>query len=200
MQPKTATAHIDGHYEEDTLLASDDLWLAPGTYEVSVQAPGHVAGSFSLRVESRDRMVVPIRLTKKEGPATTEIDMGEEGGAELGAVESTTDPRPKKFDTLLRRKYSKAPDPVLRPAEHDGGRGPWPWITAATGLTALGTGVVLTVKEQSTASYLSYGTGAVLIGVSAYLFLRPPAEDDGIVRASLLPGGAMLSWQGALSF
>lgn len=182
--PESATAKISGDYSLDLLLANDDLWLKPGDYKIEASAKGHTTSSFLVKVESNDRMVVPLSLNEVKAPTTVDVDIGEDAGSALGTVSTTADPRPKKFKPIMPDRYRRAPDPEL-----DGkGRGddnPWPLVLGSMGAIGVGVGVGLHLNEQTTGALIAYGTGAALAGTALYMLLSSSDEDEAVVTTSI---------------
>ena len=204
LTPEHATARLSGNdlpeaYRDIVLLGDDELWLPQGHYEIEVVATGYEGGRFAIDVESSGRMLVPISLKQETAPSVTEIDMGEDAGPGLGQVASTPDPRPKKFKTLLAKRYAQAPRPEPLPAQpRRSTRGPWPYVAAATSAAAIATGLVLQTQEHRRPALAGYGAGLLAGGLATYLFLRTPGP--GPQRLALDLGGrhALLVWQGEL--
>ncbi len=201
LKPANATAQLllgpATTYQDHVLLDQDELWLPPGHYEIEVHSAGFETGRFAIEVDSADRMVVPITLQKIPDTTTTEIDMGDEPGSELGQVASTADPRPKEFESLLAERYQRAPTPKpipqsTQPRTH----GPWPYLATAAAVTAIGTGVVLKLGDHDTAALAGFGTGMVFGGLATYLFLRERTGDkhQGISFA-ISPRRAIIAWR-----
>ncbi len=183
LRPREATAKLDAHYVGDSLEAEDELWLPIGEYRLEVVAPGHEGGVYAVRVSSRDRMLVPISLPAATPIGERSVDLGEEPGDELGQVSTTTDPRPKKFKTLLAKRYQGA-DPAHAPSDEptqsSAASMAWPALAGGGALAALGLGVGLQVKEHPSGAILSYGAGAGLAGLALYLLLHErPVPDEG---------------------
>lgn len=174
LSPASATARIDAVYdEEDVFLNDEDLWLPYGSYRMQISAEGYEDSTFAVVVDSADRMLVPLSLHKKAPVVATEIDLGEDAGAELGSVATTTDPRPKKFETLLADRYRRAPDPTLvAEPSNDGESSLWPLASSAGGAALVGAGVALHLRDNKTAALVGYGAGASLLGVATYLYFR----------------------------
>lgn len=178
LTPEDAHAQLlslDGanSYEGQQLYSDDEIWLPIGRYEVVVAASGFEGGRFALLVESDARMLVPLGLRREDAKTTTEVDMTEVRGAELGEVATSADPRPKDFKTLLADRYTRAPTPrpLPMPAPKTQ-RGPWPYASAGLAATALGVGAVLHFRSAHRAAIAAYGASALVGGLTAYLFLR----------------------------
>lgn len=178
LTPEDAQARLvrlDGAnlYKGQLLYSDDEIWLPLGRYEVVVAAEGFEGGRFALHVESDARMLVPIGLRPNDAKTTTEVDMANVRGAELGEVATSADPRPKNFETLLADRYTRAPTPTPVPMPATTSHhGPWPYASAALAATSLGVGVTLHSRSATKAATAAYGTGAFFSGVAAYLFLR----------------------------
>lgn len=201
LKPANATAQLllgpATAYQDHVLLDQDELWLPPGHYEIEVQSAGFEGARFAIDVESSDRMVVPIGLQRIANTTTTEIDMGDEPGSELGQIASTADPRPKEFDSLLAERYQRAPTPKPIPqSTQTPALGPWPYLVTATAVSAIGTGVVLKLGDHDSAALAGYGTGAVLGGLAMYLFLRDRTGDKQQgVSFAISSRRAIIAWR-----
>jgi hypothetical protein len=187
-------------YESLVLLTEDELWLPKGRYELDVVAEGFEGGRFAIEVESTDRILIPITLRAQSPAANTDIDMSDERGAELGQVASTADPRPKEFKTLLAKRYQRAPTPTPIPAPPKrASKGPWPYGTGALAVSAIGTGIVLHVRDSTGPAIAAYSVGALLGGVATYLALREgPEAATKKVSLDVVPGGAIFGISGSL--
>ena len=189
---------LPADYADNPLVDEDELWLPKGRYEIEVLAEGFQGGRFAVDVESVDRILIPISLQKNPEVGPREIDMSKERGAELGQVAKTVDPRPKEFETLLAKRYRRAPTPVPIPERpKTRGQGPWPYLAAGLGTVAIGSGVVLQTRSQSRPALASFVSGALLGGTAAYLFLRKSDEPPRQVALEVDTSGAMLLWNDA---
>ena len=172
LTPATATASIADNYKSDRLQHDEDFWLGSGSYRITVTAEGYESAVFTLQVDSSgERMLVPLTLQTSKAPTTTEIDLGNnEDGAELGTVTQAADPRPKKFKSILAKRYRRAPDPKPLP-DSDPASGPSLWLplSASAGAIAIATGVALQLQDKPRAAWIGYGTGTALLGLAAYL-------------------------------
>ncbi len=202
LKPANATAQLHSGpasaYQEHVLLDQDELWLPPGHYELEVQSTGFEGARFAIDVESPDRMVVPITLQKTPEVSTTEIDMGDEPGSDLGQVASTADPRPRIcFKGILPERYKRAPTPQPIPQSTQApALGPWPYLVTATAVVAVGTGIGLQVSDHDNAALAGYGTGAVLSGLATYLFLRErTGEKQQRISFAISPRRAAIAWR-----
>jgi len=205
LTPESARATLvssaaSSDYETLVLLTEDELWLPKGRYELDVVAEGFEGGRFAIEVESTDRILIPITLQAQSLATNTDIDMSDERGAELGQVASTTDPRPKEFKTLLAKRYQRAPTPTPIPASPERTRkSPWPYVTGALAVSAIGTGIVLHVRDNSGPAIAAYGLGALFGGLATYLALREtPETATKKVSLDVVPGGAIFGISGSL--
>lgn len=168
LRPSTATASIaSGLYQPDTFASDDDLWLPKGSYRISVAAEGYLPAEFLIQVDSSDRMLVPLALSEPIVVPSREIDMSKDAGAQLGAVTTSTDQRPKTFDTLLAKRY-QAPDPIIREQSKAHSSKLWPVLTGLGSVALLTSGVLWQREENTTAAWASYGSGVTLLGLSGY--------------------------------
>lgn len=202
LTPSSARASLAGEslpeaYMGNVLLDEDELWLPVGHYELEVSAPGFEGGRYAIDVDSPDRVLVPVSLRELPESGPSEIDMSDEQGAELGQVATAVDPRPKEFETLLAKRYRRAPNPVPIPlAPEKPGRGPWPYLAAGLGLAAVGSGIVLHTRDNAGLALASYAGGAVLLGVSTFLFLREPEEQTKSMSVGVTRDAAFFVWRG----
>ncbi|MCP4449101.1 MAG: hypothetical protein GY811_27775 [Myxococcales bacterium] len=201
--PSHATARLFGKslptsYKGVPLLNEDELWLAEGHYEIEVEAGGFEGGRFAIDVESNDRMLIPIRLRNIPKVGTTEVDMSADPGSELGQVARTADPRPRKFKSLLAKRYQRAPTPTPIPVvPRKEGRGPRPYITTCLATVAIGTGVVMHARHEGKLALAGYGSGALLAGLAIFLFQSGPPREPSPIVLNAGQGEATLMWQGA---
>ena len=206
LTPETAQAtlvaiHVSSEYVGHMLLNEDELWLREGRYELEVTAEGFEGGRFAIVVDSTDRILIPITLRPAPRTVDTDIDMTEERGAELGQVSSATDPRKKEFKTLLAKRYQRAPTPTPLPIDRDERRrrsSPWPFATAGLGIAAVGTGIVLQVRDKTAPAIAAYGLGAVFGGVATYLFLNAANKPSRALAFDVVQGGAIVGFSGEL--
>lgn len=204
LTPETAHAtlivtNVPSDYARLDLRTEDELWLHQGRYELEVMAEGFEGGRFAIEVDSTDRMLIPITLKPESGTNQTSIDMTAERGAELGQVASAADPRPKKFKTLLAKRYQRAPTPTPLPSVRDErGAGPLPYLALSLGTVAIGTGVVFHARDSTGPALAGYGAGALLGGIATYLFLRPTEPPPQALSLGVVRGGAVLTLAGSL--
>ena len=190
LSPEGAQATIDSIYSTaDILISDEDLWLPKGRYRIDVRADGYESAAFAVTVDSSDRMLVPLALDKSVGVKPTELDLGEDAGAELGAVATAADPRPKKFKNILPDKYTRAPDPSVAPASDKQDSSALPWIAAGAGVGLVGAGIGFQVNDRETLALVGYGLGGSMLGIATYLFLRGSDTDeaDAGTRVSISP-------------
>jgi hypothetical protein len=190
LSPEGAQATIDSIYSPaDILISDEDLWLPKGSYRIDVRADGYESAAFAVTVDSSDRMLVPLALEKSTGVKPKELDLGDGAGAELGAVATAADPRPKKFKNILPDKYTRAPDPSVDPASDKQGSSALPWMAVGAGVGLVGAGIGFHVKDRQTLALVGYGLGGSMLGIATYLFLRGSDTDeaDAGTRVSISP-------------
>lgn len=179
LSPEGARATIDSVYDAaDILLSDEDLWLPKGRYRIDLRADGYESAAFAITVDSSDRMLVPLALEKSTGVKPKELDLGEDAGAELGAVATAADPRPKKFKNILPDKYTRAPDPSLDPASDEQESSALPWIAVGAGVGLVGAGIALHVSDRETLALVGYGLGGSMLGIATYLFIRGSGSNE----------------------
>lgn len=181
LEPRIATARIDGPYTNDLILATDDLWLSRGSYTLYVEATGFQERKLSFHVDSKDRILLRVSLEAAETPGTSVVDLGDEAGPGLGGVSHVPNPKAKSFAPVLpsryrndRRALAQGPRPMRRSAA-------WPLTLSGAGLVSVGGAIVLHAQERTTPAVVGYAAGATLIGTALYLWLRSPDTSVDVI-------------------
>lgn len=152
------------------LPASAELWLAPGTYELRAEAPGHHAGQRRIAVTDLDRVLVRLALAPiaESAPAARDLDFADEPGAAVGTAETVPDLRPKQHASLLPDRYQRAPDPTPTASEPRSRR--TGWLAVGGGAAALVAGAALHAATDADRSALALGAaGTIALGAGLYL-------------------------------
>lgn len=194
--PESASARLAAAgYEQDELLSSEDLWLPVGRFEMAIEATDHEAGRYAVVVEDATPFTVPIRLPRAKGAENAEVDFSEERGEGVGTMQTTADPRPKKFAKLqvLGGRADRAPDPLIGESPPPNSDTPvWPWLSLVGGLGAGGLGLGLQLDDRLSWAIVSYGAATVLIGAGIYGLSRPPSKSGVVMSAG--SDHAVLGW------
>ncbi len=204
LAPETARARLFANkkhgYESELLEGEDELWLEPGRYELLVEAPGYEGGRYLLVVDSPDRTLMSVRLPRAKDTSQTEVDLSGEAGADLGQVETTADPRPKEFDTLLADRYRRAPTPTPVPQQQEPpGPGPWAYASAGAAIASLAGGIYGHARDELPVALVGYGGAVLFGGLSAYLWRSSRCSSPASL--SFVPGARptiVVSYSGRL--